>query len=55
MGEREGGRNEKVEKHSLRIRVPFFQQPVVQRLADGFPHVVQVVDVSRTGMRDSHL
>lgn len=34
------------------VRVPVLEQPLVQRLADGFARVVQVVDVAGAGVRD---
>ena len=39
---------------SLPISVPFLEEPVVELPRDGLPLVVQVIDVSRAGMRNAH-
>src|SRR5712675_2413936 len=38
----------------LRIRVFFFQEPVIKLLTDRFPLVVEFIDVPRTSMRYAH-
>jgi hypothetical protein len=38
----------------LRVRVFFFEEPVIKLLTDGFPLVVEFIDVPRTSMRYAH-